>query len=152
MLAIKKLKPAMSTAALLLALWPRVVRSQSCCQDSQLELLRAQLMSAEFRQLQTEYRAWQNLERRSVPVYNARLKRRRHCLPQAHHKGQPLPEYKLWILQKISGANQAVLEEASPSNEVSEGSTSSAFRFCEERRGARRLLVSLGSRSIAPCS
>jgi hypothetical protein len=73
MLAIKKLKPAMTTGALLLALWPRALRSQSCCQDSQLELLRAQLMSAEFMKLQTEYRAWQNLERRNVPIYNARL-------------------------------------------------------------------------------
>ena len=73
MLAIKKLKPAMSTGALLLAVLPGALRSQSCCENPQLELLRAQLMSAEFRKLQTEYRAWQNLERRNVPVYNARL-------------------------------------------------------------------------------
>ena len=30
-------------------------------------------MSAEFRKLQTECQTWQNLERRNVPVYNARL-------------------------------------------------------------------------------
>src|SRR5262245_56845132 len=53
----------------------------------------------------------------------------RHCLPQAHHEGRPLLDYQLRILQKISGANQAVLEEAGPSNEVSERSSSASAGF-----------------------
>ena len=73
MLATRKLKSTLPAVAILLTVWPTALCSQTCCQDSRLELLRAQLMSVEFRQRQMQYRAWKNLERRNVPVYNARL-------------------------------------------------------------------------------
>ena len=60
-------------AVLLLFIWPSSVHSQSCCPDPRLDLLITQLRSAEFKQRQMEYRAWKDLERRNVPVYNARL-------------------------------------------------------------------------------
>ena len=73
MFAIKRPKQTLATVAVLLAVLPSALRSQSCCQDSRLELLKAQLMTVEFKQRQKAYQAWKDLERRNVPVYNARL-------------------------------------------------------------------------------
>jgi hypothetical protein len=69
----RKLSVSAVVLPLLVAVWPAPLRSQSCCPDFRLELLRTQLMGIEFKQRQLESRAWRERERRNVPVYNARL-------------------------------------------------------------------------------
>lgn len=52
---------------------PTPGQSQPCCPGFHPDLLQSQQMAAQFRQMQLEYRAWRDRDRRNVPVYNARL-------------------------------------------------------------------------------